>query len=59
MKSLIKYLTLFLIGGCAYVLIELLYRQHSHWTMFLLGGLCFVCVGLLNNLFSWEMKFEF
>lgn len=40
---------LFLIGGAAYALIEILWRGHTHWTMFLLGGICFVIMGLLNE----------
>lgn len=40
---------LFLVGGLAYALIEILWRGHTHWTMFLLGGICFVIMGLLNE----------
>lgn len=54
-KQLSKHLILFLIGGIAYVGIELLWRGYSHWTMFLLGGLCFICCGLLNEIIPWEM----
>lgn len=42
-------LGLFSIGGGAYVLLELLYRQRSHWTMFLLGGGCFLALGALDR----------
>ena len=45
-----------LIGGELYVLIEFLWRGHSHWAMFFLGGLCFVEIGLINeHRFSWLM----
>lgn len=54
-KQLSKHLILFLIGGMAYVGIELLWRGYSHWTMFILGGLCFICCGLLNEIIPWEM----
>ena len=57
-KSLLKYIALFLFGGAVYYLIEILWRGHSHWTMFILGGLCFVSVGLINNIFPWTMKIE-
>lgn len=51
-----KNLFIFLIGGAAYVLIELLYRGHSHISMFILGGLLFLLIGLLNEFcFSWDM----
>lgn len=55
MKSALKTLILFLVGGIAYITIELLYRGHSHWTMFLLGGLCFILIGGINNYISWNM----
>ena len=51
-----KNLFIFLIGGAVYVLIELLYRGHSHISMFVLGGLLFLLIGLLNEFcFSWDM----
>ena len=58
MKQLLKYLFLFLVGGGAYFLIEIIFRGYSHWTMFILGGICFITVGLLNDFFSWNMPFE-
>ena len=33
-------LTVFLLGGCAYGLLEVLYRGHTHWTMLVTGGAC-------------------
>lgn len=54
-RQLNKHLILFLIGGIAYVGIEILWRGYSHWTMFILGGLCFICCGLLNEIIPWEM----
>ena len=57
-KSLIKYIVLFLFGGMVYYLIEILWRGYSHWTMIILGGLCFVAVGLINNILPWNMVIE-
>ena len=57
-KSLIKYIVLFLFGGIVYYLIEILWRGYSHWTMIILGGLCFVAVGLINNILPWNMVIE-
>ncbi len=54
-KVICKYITLLLIGGGMYVLLELAWRQRSHWTMFLLGGLCFIGIGLINELIPWDM----
>ena len=51
----LRPLVLIGIGGLLYVLIEILFRGHSHWTMFLVGGLCFWLIGLLNEILPWEM----
>lgn len=53
-KTLIKYLFLWLTGGIIYVALENLWRDYSHWTMFILGGICFICLGLENEILSWE-----
>ena len=44
-----KYLTLFWVGGSAYVGLELLYRGRSHISMFGAGGLCFLLLGGLRR----------
>lgn len=41
-----RYLCLFLVGGLAYVAMEILYRGRSHYSMFLAGGLCVVLIRL-------------
>ncbi len=38
----------FLIGGCTYVTMELLWRGFSHYSMFLAGGLAFLLLGKLQ-----------
>jgi uncharacterized membrane protein len=55
---LCKELTLFFIGGFLYVLVEMLWRGHSHWTMNIVGGICFTLIGLINELFTYEMALE-
>ena len=40
---------LFYLGGCAYVLLELLWRGRSHGSMFLAGGFSLVLVGHLGQ----------
>ena len=37
----LEMLSSFLLGGCGYALLEVLWRGRTHWTMFLAGGLCF------------------
>ena len=46
-----EHLTMALLGGFFYVLLELLYRGRSHFTMFFAGGICFLFIGLLDRLF--------
>ena len=59
MKKLLLHLyrlfILFLIGGIAYMGIEMLWRGRTHWTMGIVGGLCFVLIGLINEVFTFEM----
>jgi len=57
MRKCIKPAVLFVIGGAAYYLIEMLWRGHSHLSMFLLGGLCFLLIGGINNHYSWDLGF--
>ena len=59
LKTLFKYLFLFLVGGTVYVIIELVCRGRSHWTMAVVGGICFILCGLLNEIFTWESTIWF
>lgn len=47
--KIVKKVALFLIGGGAYVGVELLYRGRSHSSMFLAGGACFLLLGRLQK----------
>lgn len=53
-KQLIKYIFLFFVGAGLYIVIELLFRGHSHWTMGILGGISFISIGLINEIFEWN-----
>ena len=44
-----KNSVLFYLGGCAYLVLELLWRGYSHGSMFLAGGTCFLLIGMLNR----------
>lgn len=55
MKTILKTLTLFLMGGAAYYCVEILWRGYSHESMFILGGICFVLVGLINEFLPRDM----
>lgn len=46
---ILREILMIVIGGGVYVLIELLWRGHSHVSMFVLGGLCFWLIGRLDS----------
>lgn len=48
MNIIAYYLSLFFLGGSAYIVLELIWRGYTHWTMFLAGGLCFILVDLMK-----------
>lgn len=54
LKHIKKAAILFTVGGLAYIIIELLWRGHTHWSMAIAGGLCFLIVGGINEFFSWS-----
>ena len=45
-----RNIAFFLVGGSAYVGLELLWRRRSHISMFAAGGLCFLLIGKLRHL---------
>lgn len=47
--TLYKNIIIFILFGISYVILELLYRGHSHITMFFVGGLCGLLIGLINE----------
>lgn len=46
---ILKEFVIFLIFGSIYIIIELLYRGHTHYSMFMIGGICGVLIGLIND----------
>ncbi len=55
LRSAIKHMSLFAIGGVIYYILELLWRGHSAWQMFLVGGICFLLIGFINEVYPWSM----
>lgn len=55
----LKYAFLFWFGGATYVALEVIWRRYSHWTMLLLAGILFIIIGLLNEIWSWNLKFRY
>ena len=48
MKKIIEYGTVFVVGGAIYVIIELLFRGHSHWTMYFVGGIAVLMLYMIS-----------
>lgn len=49
MSKILKYVTLFLIGGLMYYALEVIFRGFSFPAMFVCGGLCFILCGVINE----------
>lgn len=49
MKKLVTPLLMFFSGGALYVLLEFIWRRHSHWSMFLAGGTCLLLIDGINR----------
>ena len=48
--AILREIVIFLLGGSAYVTLEMLWRGRSHISMFGAGGICLVLIGRLNEL---------
>lgn len=48
MKDRIEKISVFLVGGILYSIIEILWRGYTHWTMTAAGGFCFLLLHLIN-----------
>lgn len=49
---LIEYSSVFSLGGSVYMLLEIMWRGHTHWSMGICGGICFAGIYIFNMLFS-------
>lgn len=45
----VEYTCVFLAGGTAYGILEMLWRGHTHWSMVLAGGAAFLILHMLNG----------
>ena len=48
--DLFLYTVIFLVGGCLYSTVEIVYRQYTHVSMFFAGGICLVVIALIDTL---------
>ena len=45
-----EFVLVYILGGCLYACIELLWRGWTHWTMLLCGGLCFTVMYVISGI---------
>lgn len=48
--AILREIAVFVLGGSAYVTLEMLWRGRSHISMFGAGGICLLLIGRLNEL---------
>ena len=48
MRKLTEWMTVFLIGGALYSMLEILWRGYTHWSMTITGGICFAALYALH-----------
>lgn len=49
MNERILEIIVFILGGYAYAMLEILFRGHTHWTMVLTGGACILTIFMLTD----------
>lgn len=54
-KKVLKFLTLFVVGYCLYVGIEITFRNESYRLMGMTGAIAFIIIDQINNRISWDL----
>ena len=54
-NNIIKYTTLFLVGMCVYITIEVFFRGYSYPLCGFMGAIDFILIDKINNKISWHM----
>ena len=49
MSEKVLELTVFILGGWAYAMMEILFRGYTHWTMVLTGGACILTLYIMSD----------
>ena len=55
MKDIFRTGIMFIVGFCAYITIEVLYRGYSYPLMGTMGGIVFILIDQINERYPWEM----
>lgn len=58
MRKVYECLSLGIIYGFIYNIIEILYRGYSHWTMWILAGIIGIFIGLYNDTIEYSVPIE-
>ena len=57
MKNAMSFLTYFIFGSTLYGLIEIAYRNRTHWSMLIVGGIAFYAIYAISYNFSGKSLF--
>ena len=49
MSDRLLEILVFILGGAAYAMIEVLFRGHTHWSMILTGGACVLTMYMISG----------
>ena len=49
MRKFGEYAIILIAGGLCYGILELIWRQHTHWSMLIAGGICFLSMYIIFN----------
>lgn len=49
MSDRLLEILVFVLGGAAYAMIEILFRGHTHWSMILTGGACVLTMYMISG----------
>ena len=58
-KDLFRTIVMFIVGFCAYITIEVLYRGYSYPIMGTMGGVVFILIDQINERFTWDIDLIF
>ena len=59
LKDLFRTVVMFIVGFCAYITIEVLYRGYSYPLMGTMGGVVFILIDQINEKYSWNVELSY
>ena len=58
-KEIFRIFVMFLVGFCAYITIEVLYRGYSYPLMGLMGSVLFILIDNINERYDWDVELPY